>query len=212
MEVNELKKYKATFSLILINTAVWIIMQIFGNTLDAEYMYSCGAMTTYGTLVDHEVWRFFTSMFLHFGPQHLLNNMLLLAVAGNYLERAVGSIKFLLIYLLSGVVASITSCIYMLYRASYGVSAGASGAVFGLIGGLIVIVAVHHNQYDGISIRGIALCAVLMVMAGLSSKAVDNAAHVGGLITGFTVTAVIWFFTLRGKEKLPCENGDLNEG
>ena len=211
MDFRKLKKYKITILLVVMNSAIWLAMEILGNTFDPDYMYSHGAMSAYGTLVDHEIWRFFTSMFLHFGPQHLMNNMLLLVVVGNYLERAVGSVRYLIIYLVSGMAASVTSCLYMVYRANYGVSAGASGAVFGLVGGLVVIVIVHHNTYDGISIRGIALCAVLMVMAGLSSAAVDNAAHVGGLFAGVVLTAIIWKFTLK-KKQTSLENGDLNEG
>lgn len=215
MEGSSLKKNKATLVLVIINVAIWIITQALGDTMDAEYMYSCGAMSTYGTLVDHEYWRFFTSIFLHFGPQHLLNNMLVLSVAGVYLERAIGSIRYLIAYIISGVLGSVTSCLYMLYQASYGVSAGASGAVFGLVGGLIVIVAINHWSYDGIDIKGIVLCAALMVMSGLSSQAVDNAAHVGGLVSGIIITAVIWTFSpkLRNrKESESHENGDINEG
>ena len=67
-------------------------------------------------------------MFLHFGIEHLLNNMLVLFVLGSRLEQVIGKIKFLLIYLIGGVFGNVISLLIELRTQDFAVSAGASGA------------------------------------------------------------------------------------
>jgi rhomboid protease GluP len=64
--------------------------------------------------------------FMHFGFEHILNNMLILACAGSILEKAIGHVKFLLLYLFAGVSGSALSCLQMIRSGDYAVSAGAS--------------------------------------------------------------------------------------
>ena len=79
-------------------------------------------------------------MFLHFGIEHLLNNMLVLFVLGSRLEQVIGKIKFLLIYLIGGVLGNVISLLIELRTQDFAVSAGASGAVFAVMGAMIYIV------------------------------------------------------------------------
>ena len=87
-----------------------------------------------------EYYRLFTCMFLHFGIEHLLNNMLVLFVLGSRLEQVIGKIKFLLIYLIGGVLGNVISLLIELRTQDFAVSAGASGAVFAVMGAMIYIV------------------------------------------------------------------------
>lgn len=185
-----LKENTATVILIAANVLVFIILAIIGNTQDVEFMYSHGAMSAYGAMAEKEYWRFFTSMFLHFGPEHLLNNMLLLAVSSSYVEPELGHIRFSLIYVVSGILGSIISCVYMIYKASYSVSAGASGAIFGIVGALLYIVLIHKGSFSGIKLKGMILSVFLMLFLGITSTGVDNAAHIGGFVAGFLVATL----------------------
>lgn len=185
-----LKENTATVILIAANVLVFIILAIIGNTQDVEFMYSHGAMSAYGAMAEKEYWRFFTSMFLHFGPEHLLNNMLLLAVSSSYVEPELGHVRFSLIYVVSGILGSIISCVYMIYKASYSVSAGASGAIFGIVGALLYIVLIHKGSFSGIKLKGMILSVFLMLFLGITSTGVDNAAHIGGFVAGFLVATL----------------------
>lgn len=185
-----LKENTATVILIAANVLVFIILAIIGNTQDVEFMYSHGAMSAYGAMAEREYWRFFTSMFLHFGPEHLLNNMLLLAVSSSYVEPELGHARFSLIYVVSGILGSIISCVYMIYKASYSVSAGASGAIFGIVGALLYIVLIHKGSFSGIKLKGMILSVFLMLFLGITSTGVDNAAHIGGFVAGFLVATL----------------------
>ena len=87
-----------------------------------------------------EYYRLFACMFLHFGIEHLLNNMLVLFVLGSRLERVIGKIKFLIIYLVGGLLGNVISVLVELKSMDFAVSAGASGAVFAVMGAMIYIV------------------------------------------------------------------------
>ena len=99
--MEELKKQPVTVFLILINILVFLAVELTGGSEDTMHMLQCGAGYT-PAIIQGEYYRIFTSMFLHFGPQHLGNNMLVLFVLGGRLERTVGKLKYLLIYLLGG--------------------------------------------------------------------------------------------------------------
>ncbi len=185
-------KSYVTIGIIAINVIVYVIMTIFGNTLDAEYMAEYGAMYPEYVSKNGEYWRFFTSMFMHFGLMHILNNMVMLGAAGQMVEKAIGHVKFLVIYLFAGICGSILSYNIMLKNQDYAVSAGASGAIFGLVGALVWIVISNRGSYEGISRQQIIIMIVLMIYYGVSTSGVDNWDHVGGLIGGFLISIVLY--------------------
>ena len=86
-----------TVALIVINVAVFFIMSLFGNTEDVMFMLEHGAMFEPLITEEHEYYRIITSMFLHFGIEHLLNNMVILGALGWNLELETGKIRFLII-------------------------------------------------------------------------------------------------------------------
>ena len=85
-----------TAAMIIINIAVFLILSVFGNTEDAVFMLRHGAMYEPMVMQDHEVYRIFTSRFMHFGISHLLNNMVLLGALGWNLELEVGKVRFVI--------------------------------------------------------------------------------------------------------------------
>lgn len=181
-----------TVILIAANAAVFFILSMFGDTEDAVFMMRHGAMYGYLVTHDHEYYRLFTCLFLHFGIQHLLNNMVILGALGWNLERETGKIRFLLIYFGSGLFGNAVSLIFHGAAQEHTVSAGASGAVFGLMGALLWVVIANHGRLGRLSGRGMLFMVALSLYFGLSSSGVDNYAHIGGLVCGFLLALLLY--------------------
>jgi rhomboid protease GluP len=138
-----------------------------------------GPLTTGG-----QWWRMLTCIFLHIGFFHLLFNMWVLATVGPLVERLVGNIGFLVLYLVAGLAGSVAS----LWWNPGIISAGASGAIFGVLGALSAVMLTHRRtiprevlrklRYSGPAFLGYNL------LFGFLVPGIDNAAHVGGLIAG----------------------------
>ena len=170
-------------------------MELTGGSEDTMHMLQCGAAYT-PSVMQGEYYRIFTSMFLHFGPQHLGNNMLVLFVLGGRLERTVGRLKYLLIYLLGGMGGNLLCIFLELNSRDFAVSAGASGAVFAVMGAMIYAVIRGRGYIEDLSARQVVIMAAFSLYFGFTSEGVDNAAHVGGLICGF-ILAVLFYHPSR---------------
>ena len=138
-----------TMAVIAANIIVFAVMSIFGNTLDAQYMAEHGAMYPSYVAENGQYWRMFTSMFMHFGLMHILNNMIMLGAVGRIVEIAMGHVRFLIAYIVAGICGSVLSYAIMLHNNDYAVSAGASGAIFGMVGALVWIVIANRGFYAG---------------------------------------------------------------
>lgn len=190
--LEEFRKEPVTVILILINVLVFLVSDLTGYSQDVMHMLDLGAAYTPLITEGGEVYRLFTSMFLHFGIAHLLNNMLVLFVLGSRLERAAGKLRFLVIYLLGGVAGNVISLLLELNRGDYSVSAGASGAVFAVMGAMIYIVVRNRGWLEDLSWRQIVVMALFSLYFGFASSGVDNAAHVGGLISGGILAVILY--------------------
>lgn len=181
------KKINAPCTILLaaVNVIVFIILTSQGMTEDGRFLLEHGAMYVPRVKEAGESYRLFTSMFLHFGFQHLMNNMVILVLVGWNLELETGKIRFLLIYILSGLGGNILSAWWEVLTADYAISAGASGAVFGTIGALLYVAIRNHGRIGEISGRGLVFMIIISLGYGFSSGGVDNMAHIGGLLTGF---------------------------
>ena len=183
----EKKKPYITIGLIITNIIVFILLELRGNSLEAEYMMEMGAVYPDKIQNNGEYWRLLTSTFMHFGFRHLLNNMVLLGTAGQILERALGPVKYFILYILSGVGGSTLSYIQMIYSGDYAVAAGASGAIFGIVGALLWVVICNKGHYETLTGKGLVVMILLCLYYGISTGGVDNWGHIGGLIGGFFV-------------------------
>jgi len=195
-----MKRQNCTIILIAINVIVFLLLSFSGMTEDAEFMLGHGAMYVPYMMEGNEYYRLFTSMFLHFGIDHLANNMVMLAAIGWNLEYEIGKIKFLIIYLLSGLAGNILSAFGDIIIGEYAVSAGASGAVFGIIGALLYVVIRNRGRIGTISGRGLVLMVILSLYYGFTSSGVDNLAHIGGLVAGF-ILGVLLYWKRNGKRR-----------
>ena len=185
------RKAPCTAALIVVNVAVFIFLSFGGMTEDAYYMLQNGAMYL-PLLQQGEYYRMFTSIFLHFGFSHLVNNMLMLGVMGWQLELVTGRIKFLTIYFAAGLGGNVLSALAELRTGDYAVSAGASGAIFGIIGALLYIAVRNHGQIGNVSGQGILIMVALTLYYGFTSSGVDNFAHIGGLAAGFVLAVLLY--------------------
>jgi len=179
-------------TLIILNILYFLYLELAGSTEDAYFMLEHGAMYGPFVLRGHEYYRLLTSVFMHFGINHIVNNMLVLFVLGDNLERALGKVKYLIFYLICGVGANVVSMLLEMPFEDWSVGAGASGAIFGVVGGLIYVVAVNRGRLEDLRTRQLVIMAAFSLYLGFTSTGVDNAAHVGGLIIGIILAAVFY--------------------
>lgn len=134
---------------------------------------------------DGEWWRLGSAMFLHFGVLHLGMNMWALWDGGQLAERMYGPARFAALYVVSGLTGNLVSLITQGDRA---VSGGASGAVFGVFGALLVFLWGERRQLHASGFRwlfwGVAGFSVANILFGFVVPGIDNAAHIGGFLTG----------------------------
>jgi rhomboid protease GluP len=190
--VEEIKKVPVTASLILLNVLVFVLVEAGGSSENVTHMLECGAAYAPAILENGEVYRLFTSMFLHFGMEHLLNNMLVLFVLGQRLEPVIGKARFLLIYLLGGLGGNLLSLAEEMRKQSFNVSAGASGAVFAVMGAMIYALVRHRGKIQDLSMKQLLIMAAFSLYFGFTSSGVDNAAHVGGMVSGFLFAVILY--------------------
>ena len=177
------------WALLAVNAVVWLAASTVGDTRDPQVLVDFGAM--FGPFITGgEYWRLFTAMFLHADLAHLVMNGLGLFIVGRLVETSFGHLRFLLIYVLSGLFGSVAS-----FGLSSGlVGAGASGAIFGILGALAAFFAVNRDSFgkEGRqSLVGVLMVAGLLLASGIRTEEVDNWAHFGGFVSGFFIGLAI---------------------
>lgn len=181
-----------TISLIIINIVIYLILEFMGTTESAAFMMQHGAVYPSYITEKGEYWRFFTATLMHFGFEHLLNNMVMLGAAGHILERALGKIKYLILYFAAGIGGSVLSYVEMLYSKEYAVAAGASGSIFGIIGALAWIIILHKGRYETLTGKGMIMMLIFSLYYGVSTGDVDNWGHIGGFLMGFLLSIIFY--------------------
>ena len=148
-------------------------------------------------VADGQLYRLVTSAFLHYGPQHLLLNMLALYFVGPPLEQWLGRLRFVGLYALSGLGGSVL--VYLLAPLNTA-TAGASGAIYGLFAAIFVVA----KRLD-LDVRMIVAVIVLnlaftFVVPAVSSHQISWQGHVGGLVTGGLVAAAYVYAPRRRRD------------
>jgi rhomboid protease GluP len=156
----------------------------------------------YGPLVGNgQWWRFFSSGFVHFGALHLFLNMYCLATLGTQLESQIGMLKYVLIYFISMLTASMLS----MYVHPFGASVGASGALFGLLGCELLLLlqlwkTLPKKQFAAALVNYLFII-ILYIGVGAFFPIIDNFAHIGGLLGGIISACAL--LPLKPEKKLP---------
>lgn len=181
------KKPIVTYIIMALCILAFVAMYIFGNgSEDNMTLLLFGA--NLDTLVKSgEIYRLVTCMFLHIGIMHLACNMYSLYAIGKEVEMLFGKVKFLIIYILSGMCGSILSLAF----SSNTISAGASGAIFGLLGAILYF-GCYYRTYLGATIKSSVFPVIILnLIIGFLSPGIDNAAHIGGLVGGILLSMLV---------------------
>lgn len=186
------------FVAILIGFAVEVMTGAWKNPYILAYI---GSIVPSRVIGHGEVWRLLTAMFLHGDgtPKgtflHLGVNLWSLWQLGRLYELMFGTRRFLTIYFITGIIASLTSLVHFLVLNVNGSSAGASGAIFGVLGAFIFSIRRSPRWRNERWARGIVqqllFWIVVNVAIGLTVPQIDMAAHIGGLIAGLILGAVL---------------------
>ena len=183
-----------TYCLMGVNLLYFLFLTLHGRTeYDMDLMLRYGAVYEPLIFQKHQYYRLLTACFMHFGIEHLVNNMLVLFVTGGYLEQALGHVRYLILYLTAGVLANLISCFWNAGLREAVVSAGASGAVFAVVGGLLWVALRNRGRLGNLTLRQILIMAVLSFYLGFTEGGVDNAAHLGGLVSGFLLAIFLYW-------------------
>lgn len=180
------------YVLVVINIIIFMITSLQGEVTSAAYLARKGGLVPYFVTVNHEYYRVFTSMFLHGSLSHLFSNMLALTFIGDNLERAVGKVKYLVIYLVSGLGGSFAAILYYSSTDAFVCCVGASGAIFGVLGALVYILIVNKGQLEDLTLSRMLIYIALSIYIGVTSQGTCNAAHIGGLLVGFAMAAILY--------------------
>jgi rhomboid protease GluP len=175
-----------TYILLAAIVLIWLGMSAMGGSTNARVLVRFGA--NYGPLIlQGEIWRLFTSMFLHIGLMHLAFNAYALFIFGLEMERLYGPDRFIVIYILSGLFGNLVS---FASRGPNLFSAGASGAIFGIIGMNLAFFLLHREAFGQFGRQRVMNTLVVIginLFFGFTVPGIDNLAHLGGLVAGFAL-------------------------
>jgi rhomboid protease GluP len=207
------------FTIIFLVTNLFIFMLMWQSSgMSSTVLWSAfpesvlldyGAKTNYAIHYNHEFWRFVTPIFIHVNLPHVLINMYSLWVIGPWVEKLYGSAKFVVFWVVTGIAGVLGSYLTVIPGAHPGLigsfliktgdmvpSAGASGALFGLIGVLFVFGLKYRRELpEGFKRAfGTGMLPVILLNLGigfLGRGFIDNAAHLGGLLSGAVLASVV---------------------
>ncbi len=176
--------YKSSYisiALLVLNVFIFLLS---GTVMD--WMYEKGALVTELVLANGEYYRILTAMFLHADINHLVNNMLMLALAGAIVENYTGHFFYFFLYMLSGLFGNMLSIAYEIRNGLMWVSVGASGAIMGLVGFVVVWIVINRKSFvkNRNLIMRLLFLGVFVIQACFFQKGANTAAHLGGFLTG----------------------------
>ena len=183
-DTKEQKKPAATAAIFAVCVILLIVTTFFPQ--GDEILWNFG-LSAEG-IARGEYHRFFTSMFLHSGIMHLASNGVYLYYFGVRSEKLLGTGKFLLLYLVSGLCGGLLS---VFFGNGSGVSIGASGAIYGLLGAMLLLTKKRGSQYTGMSYSTMLLLAATAICMGFFEPNVDNLGHIGGFLGGMAMFALL---------------------
>lgn len=191
-----------TLGLIAVNVAMFVVTAIsafsVGNSPAANQrspVFVDLAQWPAGVYHLDEWWRVLTAAFLHIGPVHLAVNMLALLIFGSELERQLGRVRYLAVYLTSALGGAVA---IQLLGDPRVVVAGASAAIYGLLGALGVLMLAGRQDIRGL-LTLLAINVFISFLPGISLLG-----HLGGLVAGVVAGAVLWLLRRRAQLKIPA--------
>lgn len=179
--------YKMTAAIAAVNIIFFVISEIIGDRI-----YQMGACNADLVLNNREYYRLITSNYLHYGIDHIFNNMIVFLLLGSRLEKIMGSVRYFVLYTGAGIIGSLVSVFYYASIGEQVFSAGASGAIFGITGALAALFLFCRKRLGDFNGSGILIMIAGSLYHGLLSSGTDNAAHIGGCIGGFILALLLY--------------------
>lgn len=196
--IKEFKKYPVTGVIIVLTMLVFFAIQVlrFGNTTSSQTIFEFGGLYgRYVQLFPDELWRLISPIFVHIGWQHFLFNIFAIYVAGQLAEGIWGSWRFLLLYLLSGIMGNI----FTLFWTPDVVAAGASTSIFGVFAAIALVGYFGRSPYLRQMGQSYQAIIVVNLIFNLFTPGVGIVGHIGGLVGG-ALCAV--FLPLRAEKEV----------
>src|SRR5437773_10477580 len=181
-----------TYIFFALNILVFLLMALAGGSTNGATLMAFGVKSN-AEIAKGQWWRFVTPIFIHIGLLHLFFNSYALWIVGPQVEKLYGGGRFVILYVLTGVAGVYGSYAYHPDT----ISAGASGAIFGLFGVLLAFGIRYRNSIPPFFKRavgtGVLPVIVINLIIGFTIPAIDNSAHIGGLLAGALLALVIPF-------------------
>ncbi|MFJ8260031.1 rhomboid family intramembrane serine protease [Peribacillus asahii] len=174
-----------------VTSYIFFMMIVFVLTL---FPSSLGNIIHHGTgvnlyIADGQWWRLLTPTFLHYSFTHILFNGFSLAIFGPALEKILGSIKFALFFLLTGIIANIAT--FFLTPLTF-IHTGASGAIFGILGFFLYMARFRKHHLSKNEIHTIYTLTGIAVIMTFIQPNINIVAHIGGLLAGVILAPLFW--------------------
>ncbi|WP_017729370.1 rhomboid family intramembrane serine protease [Halalkalibacterium ligniniphilum] len=180
--------FRRSYPVVTTLVAIHLILFLWMNLLPGGgSILALGIGDNYA-VANGEYWRLITPIFLHIGLGHVVFNSFSLVIFGPALERMLGKWKFLLIYLLSGIIANIAT--YYLGGLSY-YHLGASGAIFGLFGIYLYMILNRKDLIDQANSQLVMIILVIGLVMTFVNSNINILAHLFGLIGGAALAPII---------------------
>ncbi|MFL6538721.1 MAG: rhomboid family intramembrane serine protease [Chthoniobacterales bacterium] len=175
--------------LIVANAAMFLVELALGGSMNPETLHRLGELDSAAVWFNHEYWRLFTALFLHYGALHLAFNLYALWIIGPGLERAIGGLRFIVCYLVAGVGSSIGVVLLRAVRLTTAEQlVGASGCVMGIVGAWAGLLLRRRDlPMAGKRLQNIVIIVAIQTAFDLSTPQVSLGAHLSGLVVGFVV-------------------------
>lgn len=192
-----------TWAILILNLAIYLLMvKVAGGGYVNNFIHmdDIGTLIAFGAktnqlLQDREWFRFVTPIFIHGGLLHLASNSYAIWMIGPLVEKLYGGARFFFIYMAAGIGGVFGSYVGGLSRSPNIPGVGASGAIFGLFG-LLLIFSYRYRRDLSPGLRqsiksGIVPVIVVNLVIGFSIPSIDNAAHIGGLVSGMALCLIV---------------------
>ena len=185
----QMKRSPVVFLFILINLIVFYIEWHRGALINPLIMRRLGALDYAEVIGDGEFWRLVTALFLHYNLAHLLFNLFALYVLGPPLEGTIGSVRFGIAYLISGIGSTGGVILLTLLTVVQPTELiGASGSVMGIVGAWAGFLVRHRHIWGARQrLLNIVMIIVIQIAFDVYTPQVSTSAHLCGLVTGFAV-------------------------
>ena len=190
------------YAILAINAMVFLLMELNGGSTNTATLIDFGAVSYHLVFTYGEYYRLVAPIFLHIGFMHLLFNTMSMVLFGIRTEKYFGHIKFLVIYLASGVAGNLA----MALASEFALGAGASGSLYGMMGALLSFTILRRQNVENFRPAVLGMMIAVGIMMGFTMNQipdmpnVGNAAHIGGLVVGLGLGYILASDKQRGSD------------